>query len=123
MYKYNKIQATTINRNTSYQGERIEEKINRIVNNKEPITDGAPLIYTERKHGVQPEYNPKTDRFEIAIDAMDKVTKAHLAKREQNIKNFEKKMDKANEKIDEKRNKPTGEKDGGPESAQTTENK
>ena len=29
-----------------------------------------------------PEYNVKTDRFEIAVIAMDAVAKSHLAKRE-----------------------------------------
>lgn len=74
---------TTLSINQSYVGERIEEKVMRIINNKEPITDGAPIIYTERKDGVQPAYNPKTDSWEVAIDAMDKVTKSHLAKRKE----------------------------------------
>lgn len=82
MYRQNKHQKTTLVRNTSYQGERIEQKIQRIVNNKEPITDGAPLIYTERKDGLQAQYDVRTDRFEIAVDAMDKVSKTHKARRE-----------------------------------------
>jgi hypothetical protein len=82
MYKHQKAQPTTIRLNTSYQGERIEQKIQRIVNNKEPITDGAPIIYTERKEGVQPQYNIKTDRWEIALDAMTTVSKTQTAKRE-----------------------------------------
>ncbi|AXH76239.1 MAG: hypothetical protein [Microviridae sp.] len=81
-YKKQKANITLLKVNTSYTGETIEKKIRRIENNKEPITDGAPLIYTERKNGVQPEYDIKTDRFEIAIEAMDKVSKAQVAKRE-----------------------------------------
>lgn len=72
--------------NTSKQGETIEEKVCRITTNKEPIKDGAPLIYTERKHGVQAGYNIRTDRFEVACEAMDKVTKSHLTKREERHK-------------------------------------
>ena len=68
--------------NSSYEGETIEAKIRRITNNKEPIKDGAPLIYTERKNGVMAEYNIRTDRFEIAVEGMDKVTGSHRAKRE-----------------------------------------
>ena len=68
--------------NKSYVGERIEQKINRIVNNKEPIKDGAPLVYTDRSEGVKPETDIRTDRFEIAAEAMDKVTKAKIAQRE-----------------------------------------
>ena len=30
------------------EGETIETKVARIVQNKEPITDGAPMIYTEK---------------------------------------------------------------------------
>ncbi|AXH74399.1 MAG: hypothetical protein [Microviridae sp.] len=85
MYKYAKPKGTTLKVNFGYEGETIEQKINRITNNKEPITDGAPLIYTARKDGVQPAYDIRTDRFEIAVEAMDKVTKSHLAKREQRI--------------------------------------
>lgn len=85
MYKKNKINKTKLTRNTSYKGETIEEKVSRIVNNKEPISDGAPITYTERKDGVLPEFNIRTDRFEVAIDAMDAVTKSHQAKREQRI--------------------------------------
>ena len=73
-------QKTSFNDNESYEGETIETKIMRIVENKEPIEDGAPLIYTERKDGVQPEYNVRTDKWEIALDAMDKVAKTNYAK-------------------------------------------
>ena len=65
------------------EGETIEQKIRRLVSNNEPITDGAnPEIYTERKEGVLSAYNIRTDRFEIATEAMDKVTKSTVAKRE-----------------------------------------
>lgn len=83
MYERRKPGKSTLVRNTRYEGETIEQKINRIVNNNEPISDGAPLIYTDRKAGVQPEYDPRTDRFEVAIDAMDKVSKSKLAAREE----------------------------------------
>lgn len=82
MYKKQQIQKTTISLNQSYVGETIEQKIRRIVNNKEPITDGAPLVYTERKDGVQPEYDVRTDRWNVALDAMDKVAMAQVAKRQ-----------------------------------------
>ena len=77
---------TSIKVNNSYKGETIEQKINRIVNNKEPIKDGAPIVYTERKDGVKPKYDIRTDRWEIAVEGMDHVSKAHLAKREERLK-------------------------------------
>lgn len=64
------------------EGETIEQKIRRITNNNDPIKDGAPLVYTERKDGVKPEYDIRTDRFDIALDAMDKVSRTNIAKRE-----------------------------------------
>lgn len=95
MYRKQPPSKTQFTINTSYQGERIEQKIERIMNNKEPITDGAPLIYTERKDGIQPEYDIRTDRWDVAIDAMDKVDKSHKAKREERI--GEKTFDTMNE--------------------------
>lgn len=82
MYKKQPRQSSQLKVNQSYVGETIEKKVARITQNKEPITDGAPLIYTERRAGVGAEYDIRTDRWEVAVDAMDKVTKAHLAKRE-----------------------------------------
>ena len=81
MYKQNKIRETSINVNTSFEGETLEEKIERIVNNREPIKDGAPLLYTERKEGVRPEHDIRSDRWDIAIDMSDKVSKDVTAKR------------------------------------------
>ncbi len=64
------------------EGETIEQKIMRVMDNGEPITDGAPEIFTERKMGVMAAYNIRTDRWEIACEAMDKVQGAAQAKRE-----------------------------------------
>ena len=83
MYRKIKASKTDLHFNNSVEGETIEEKIRRITNNKEPITDGAPLVYTERKDGVRPEFDIRTDRFEIAVDAMDRIAKEKIAKREE----------------------------------------
>ena len=68
---------------TNYEfqiGESIENKVRRITENNEPITDGAPIIYTNREDGVLPAYNIRTDRWDIAQQAMDAVNQANLAK-------------------------------------------
>jgi len=101
MYNKQKIEKTSIQHNDSTEGETIEMKIRRIVNNKEPITDGAPIIYTERKEGVKPEYDIRTDRFELAVEATDKITKQHLAKREERQNKIIEMRAKANEKGNE----------------------
>jgi hypothetical protein len=74
--------GTSLRVNKSYEGETIEQKVERITQNGEPIKDGAPLIYTDRKDGVQAGYNIKTDRFEVAVEAMDKVHKSDIARRD-----------------------------------------
>lgn len=84
MYKARKATKTTIKVNQSYKGETLESKLVRILNNKEPIKDGAPLIYTERKDGVRPEMDIRTDKWEIAAGAMDAVSRARLAKTMEN---------------------------------------
>ena len=67
--------------NYEYQeGESIENKVRRITENNEPITDGAPIIYTNREDGVLPAYNIRTDRWEVAQAAMEAVNQANLAK-------------------------------------------
>ena len=81
-YKYKRSLPTSIKYYETYEGETIEQKIERITNNQEPIKDGAPLIYTDRKDGVQAGFNIRTDRFEVAIDAMDKIQKTKIAQRE-----------------------------------------
>jgi hypothetical protein len=89
MKKINIRDKGLIKTNASYQGESIEIKVERIVTFKEPITDGAPLIYVERKEGVQPAYDVRTDRFEVAVEAMDKVSSAKQAKRQEYYKRLE----------------------------------
>lgn len=83
MYLKPNFRKTSVSRNEATEGSSIEEKIERIVNNKEAITDGAPIIFTERNEGVLAAYNIRTDRFEIAIDGMDRVQKSYQAKRDE----------------------------------------
>ena len=63
-----------------YEGESIETKCARILQDKEPITDTAPIIYTAKEDGVLPAYNIRTDRFDVAMDAYDKITRASAKK-------------------------------------------
>lgn len=74
-----------------YEGESIEKKVRRVVENKEPISDGAPIIYTEKKDGVLPQFNIRTDKWDIALDAMDKVQASRIAKSKQYMEQLEKK--------------------------------
>lgn len=61
--------------NLTYQAEPREVKLRKIINGESnDMEDGVfPTIYTEKKDGVQPEFDIRTDRFEVAIDAIDKI--------------------------------------------------
>lgn len=72
-----------------YQADYLEQKIEKLISNKEPIGKDVPLRYTERKEGIVKDYDIRTDRFEVARDAMEKVHKTKIAKRD-NIIDFEK---------------------------------
>lgn len=99
-YKYTP-RRSTLQSVERTQGETIEQKVRRIVNNKEPIRDGATLVYTERKSGVQPEFNIRTDRFELATEAMDKVSKSFIASRDDKGKVIDLNPDTTDGKKDE----------------------
>lgn len=86
MYNQNKYSRNKLFINKSKQGETIERKLERIVNNKEPIKDGAPIIYTDRKEGIRASTNIRTDRFEVAIEATDKIAKSYKGRREERAK-------------------------------------
>lgn len=66
------------NPNLIYQAEPREVKLRKIINGEaNNMEDGVfPTIYTEKKDGVQPEFDIRTDRFEVAIDAIDKINQS-----------------------------------------------
>lgn len=72
--------------NLTYLAEPREVKLRKIINGEtNNMEDGVfPTIYTEKKDGVQPEFDIRTDRFEVALDAMDKINQSaasQIAKR------------------------------------------
>lgn len=64
--------------NLAYQAEPREVKLRKIISGESSnMEDGVfPTIYTEKKDGVLPEYDIRTDRFEVAIDAIDKINQS-----------------------------------------------
>lgn len=64
--------------NLTYQAEPREVKLRKIISGESRnMEDGVfPTIYTEKKDGVLPEYDIRTDRFEVAIDAIDKINQS-----------------------------------------------
>lgn len=64
------------------EADSIEQKLRKALEGKEPLKlDTANLAYTERKDGALPQYDIRTDRWEIALQASDKVNKTNTAKR------------------------------------------
>lgn len=85
MYKKNKIETGNLQINQSYVGERIEIKVMRLMENKTPIKDGAPLMYEEREEGVNPACDPRTNKWDIAAEGGQVISMAHQAKRQARI--------------------------------------
>lgn len=94
MYKTVRFKSTGFNINTSVEGETLETKILRMTTNKEPVPQESELIFQDRSEGVSPGYNIRTDRFEVAIDAMTTVDKSYKARREENYKRDDSKPDR-----------------------------
>lgn len=59
-------------------GETLIKKIQRILDENEPLTDGAPMIYTPKQAGVRDDCNVRTDKWALAMNAMDRVNNYKL---------------------------------------------
>lgn len=81
-------------------GETLIKKCQRILDEGEPLTDGAPMIYTPKQAGVKPECNVRTDKWDIAMKAMDRVNNYKLT-------------EYLKEERAEGPSEPNGQKDGG----------
>jgi hypothetical protein len=84
--KTSKPNKTNIEVDNSREGVSIEKEIVILLNNGGTKSGEAPLIYTEKKEGTLPAYNIRSDRFEIALDAVDKMNKSYTARRQDNLK-------------------------------------
>ena len=82
MNRFTQHTNSSITAPTFDKAESIEEKMRRVTSNKEPIDSTAPLIYTPEKDGVLAGYDIRTDRFEVALEAMDKVHASETARRD-----------------------------------------
>lgn len=69
--------------NISFEGRTIEEELAEFMAGGAVPDDLHKIhepIYTERKDGVLPQYDIRTDRWDLAQEAMDKVNEAREAK-------------------------------------------
>lgn len=64
------------------EAESIEQEMRRARSNKEPIKATAKITYNDRKDGVLPQHDIRTDRFMIAMMATDKIHASKAAERQ-----------------------------------------
>ena len=84
-----------------YDGESIETKVERVIQNKEPIEDGAEIIYTEKKQGVQPQYDIRTDKWEVAQEAMNLAHANRIAKSDGSLEKWQQEQQQQQQQKDE----------------------
>lgn len=62
-------------------GETIETTLERLITNGAPTGDAnIPLHYTERKDGVLPQFNIRTDKWDIALDTANRIAESYEAR-------------------------------------------
>ena len=81
MKQINKIRVNNFNGMVEYkdEGETLTKKIQRIMDENEPLKDGAPLIYTPKQAGVRADCDIRTDKWDIAMKAMNRVNEYKLS--------------------------------------------
>lgn len=95
MYRPRVSERTSISCNNCTLGQTIEMKVRQYLENGEPIEDMAPLLYTERSEGVRADTNIRTDKYELAVEAMAIASESNTEKRKSRHKmNEDAKVDK-----------------------------
>lgn len=81
MKNINKIRINNFDGMIEYkeEGETLIKKVQRIMDENEPLKDGAPLIYTPKQAGVREDCNIRTDKWDIAMKAMNRVNEYKLS--------------------------------------------
>lgn len=81
MKQINKIRINNFDGMIEYkeEGETLMKKVQRIMDENEPLKDGAPLIYTPKQAGVRADCDIRTDKWDIAMKAMNRVNEHKLS--------------------------------------------
>lgn len=80
MKRVNRFRGTSIRTNECFTGEPLFQQLRRATKTKNPIKMDAPIIYTDRKDGVKAQYDIRSDKWEIAQNAMNYVNATEIAK-------------------------------------------
>lgn len=75
--------------NNSYEAVSIERKIEKAETTNEPIEAVSPMLYTDEKDGVLSGTDIRTDKWDIALNAMDKITMTNITKNQETLKPVE----------------------------------
>lgn len=116
MYRKQQINRNNIIAKESVVGQSIEDKIAEMKNNQEGITTEVPLIYTEKKEGIVPAYDIRTDAREIQTINLSRGANRY---REAATKKWQQPETEAGKKDENEKN--AGGKSDKPESTQATE--
>lgn len=98
MYKQFPPKGTSIRKYEVTEGETIEQMMRRIQHNNEPIEANKTIgrVYHERREGVTPETNIRSDAFDLALEGAEIAVGAHVKKREERQSKGENKTDGEN---------------------------
>lgn len=77
-----------------FEGESIESKVKRVESTGAPVEAVSPMYYTERKDGVKPETNIRTDKWDVAQTAMESIAKGIRTKRAERMNAIQLNVDK-----------------------------
>lgn len=78
MYKPKVKERRLLKVNHTYVAESMVMKIRKMLANKEPIEEEIETVYTNKKDGVMPAFDIRTDRWEVAQEAAGKMYNAEL---------------------------------------------
>lgn len=73
--------VSRIKTNYAREGESLEEQMRKAIAGNEPIQATAKVTYNDRKDGVLPQHDIRTDRFMVAMMATDKIHASKAAAR------------------------------------------
>lgn len=92
--QYKGFTHTKIVRRCMEKGTSIEEQVRQSVQSKEPIIATKNVIFTAKRDGVLPQYNPRTDKQVLAINEFDRATQ-NLIMQGQALQKIEEEADQA----------------------------
>lgn len=75
LYNKTKFHSLKLKGNDYFEAKTLEQELEQALHEKRPIEKNAigSIFYTRKQHGVLPECDIRTDRFDLAQHAMEKL--------------------------------------------------